>query len=249
MFDFKYPSGYFLAVSFVIGIISLIVMITSFIISKVKKNQNEDTNKGKMGKILAASSIVFVVSVLYVCIFISISGKDSINTKIPIVFSLIVLAIIPKVKPNLGPFKQIFITLLIFALFLVPIIGALYCDNIVKEEEYRQETEAVNKMVQEIAYTEIDNGLSLDKIVKASGYNYVQWSGWYNNDNFYINASCKKNKDAPYDETLKFHFICSALTEDMELDYIRDIDGTVYSKEKSEEMFSEFVEKALKNED
>ena len=243
MFDFKYPSQYFVEVLFVIGIVSLIVMIISGVILKVRNKPDEDISKGGVGKILKFSLIVFLISVLYVVTF-------KINSKIFVLFGIVVLRIIQKVKPKWGAFKQIFITLLIFALFMVPVVGVLHCDNIVRDEQRRKEEEAANKVAQELAYTEADNGLSFDKVVKASGYSYVQWSGRYNNNgDFKIVACCKKNKYAPYDETLEFHFVYSPLTDDLELDYIDDNgDDTTYSKEKSEQIFDELIEKALNNE-
>ena len=243
MFDFKYPSQYFVEVLFVIGIVSLIVMIISYIMLKVRNKPDEDISKGGVGKILKFSLIVFLISVLYVVTF-------KINSKIFVLFGIVVLRIIQKVKPKWGAFKQIFITLLIFALFMVPVMGVLHCDNIVRDEQRRQEEEVANKIAKELAYTEADNGLSFDKVVKASGYSYVEWSGSYNNNgDFKIVAYCKKNKDAPYDETLEFHFVYSPLKEDMEVDYIDDNgDDTTYSKEKSEQIFDELIEKALNNE-
>ena len=248
MFDFKYPSQYFVEVLFVIGIVSLIVMIISGVIIKGKQKRDENISKG-LAKFLTASLIILFISIVYMFIFYTIADKEySRGILIVILCSAAVFSIICKVKPKLAASKKILIFILTFVLFLAP-LGILHWDGIVKEKLDKQEIEVADKIAQEVSNTEINNGLSLDKVVKASGYSYVEWSAFSSgyDDRFYITAYCKKNEDASYDEAMTFRFVYNPPTGDIELSEIRDIDGTTYRKEKAEQVFDELIEKALNN--
>lgn len=250
MFGFKYPSEYVVAVLFALAILSLIIIIISGTIIKVSQKKDKIISKG-VSKLLLGSFVFFALFMGYVIIFMTIGDEDyNKAVMIAILCAVLVLYIMNKIKPKWGLFKKVLTFILAFALFLFPVVGILHWDGIVKHELYIQEKETAEKIAQEVRSKEIDNGLPLEKVVKASGYSYVAWSAYYSDysEKFHITASCKKTEDAPYDETLRFYFIYNPITDDIDVDRIYDVDGTTYSREKSEQIFNELAEKELNDE-
>lgn len=250
MFDFKCQSDYVVAAVYVICIVALIVMIISGIMSRSRLAQGQDISKTLAGKILIISSTVTIISIVYICTLMVIDGNLNLNRKLIFIgFFIIALGIIIKAKPKWGFLKQIIVSILVCAFFILPVVGFLHWDETLREELRVQEKEAVNKVIEEMPSRKIDNGLTLDKVLRASGYNYVDWSGYYSDydDSFYVSAYCKKSENSSYNESLKFSFIYDPATDDLELDYIVNVGSNVCNDEESQQIFNELIEKAQNN--
>lgn len=236
---FDYPSEYFVLVCLIVAIISLIGFIVCGIMVKSKQKKQLEISKN-----LRTVFIIFMVTTILGIYYIVIFSFGRVAT----LFVLGILAIVHKIKPEWGAFKQIGISLLIIFISFIPVFSVLYADNIVKDRLYEERQQQEQQMAETVSQIEITDGVTIQDAVKAYGYTYVQWSSYYDeyNNIWTIRASCYKD-EYNYKDKIVFCFEYDVATNKVEISQVEDVDGTYYSKEKSQIIFNELIDSASIN--
>ena len=138
MFKEWLPSEYAVAVLFVTMITSLVSIIISGIVCKVRTNKGEDISKTKMGKLLCISLVLFVISMAFIIVFYALSeGNSRIARPVIRVSSLVLIGIIfGKSKHKV---RNILIAILVIGIIMGLPAVFLSWDEGIRSERYYNE--------------------------------------------------------------------------------------------------------------
>lgn len=239
-----YPSEWF-ALGCVIGlIIGMIGCVISGIVCKVKQKKDEKMNK-QQGFLCMLSLILLGLSLFYL-LSLSIG-------KISAIFIIAIMGLIKKVKPNVGNFSHIGISILVCLLMYAPIIGFVAWDNHIEDKENQQLRQLEEEIATEVSQTEVLEGVTMDDIIM--NYDNVNQTFWYANyseyaDEWRINVTGEYKKEDSYvsDSIISIRFVLKTNEGSFEVDEVKiydldteERDYTTYSKAESEQIFKDMI--------